>query len=203
MVLTDVTGGTPFNSTGYLAKDHKIGLVSGMSMPMLITLIFARTEKSTLDELIQEAVSPGALAVKGMNLSEGSMENLVLTRIDDRLIHGQVMTAWIKQKNAVQVVVADDEVAEDEFMINVLEMAVPDEIAIGIFNRDDAVEFMKQGLEAPTILLVKGPEILNYMVDHGIEIDEIDVGGRVQKRGEVFCIKTFPPTRKKIKTSLI
>lgn len=62
------------------------------------------------------------------------MENLVLTRIDDRLIHGQVMTAWIKQKNAVQVVVADDEVAEDEFMINVLEMAVPDEIAIGIFN---------------------------------------------------------------------
>ena len=51
------------------------------------------------------------------------MENLVLTRIDDRLIHGQVMTAWIKQKNAVQVVVADDEVAEDEFMINVLEMA--------------------------------------------------------------------------------
>ena len=94
------------------------------------------------------------------------MENLVLTRIDDRLIHGQVMTAWIKQKNAVQVVVADDEVAEDEFMINVLEMAVPDEIAIGIFNRDDAVEW-------------------------------------VQKRGEVFCIKTFPPTRKKIKTSLI
>lgn len=84
------------------------------------------------------------------------MENLVLTRIDDRLIHGQVMTAWIKQKNAVQVVVADDEVAEDDFMINVLEMAVPDEIAIGIFNRDDAVEFMKQGLEAPTILLVKG-----------------------------------------------
>ena len=106
------------------------------------------------------------------------MENLVLTRIDDRLIHGQVMTAWIKQKNAVQVVVADDEVAEDDFMINVLEMAVPDEIAIGIFNRDDAVEFMKQGLEAPTILLVKGPEILNYMVDQGIEMDEIDVEGR-------------------------
>ena len=119
------------------------------------------------------------------------MENLVLTRIDDRLIHGQVMTAWIKQKNAVQVVVADDEVAEDEFMINVLEMAVPDEIAIGIFNRDDAVEFMKQGLEAPTILLVKGPEILNYMVDHGIEIDEIDVGGMGAKEGRSVLYKNI------------
>ena len=119
------------------------------------------------------------------------MENLVLTRIDDRLIHGQVMTAWIKQKNAVQVVVADDGVAEDDFMINVLEMAVPDEIAIGIFNRDDAVEFMKQGLEAPTILLVKGPEILNYMVDQGIEIDEIDVGGMGAKEGRSVLYKNI------------
>ena len=119
------------------------------------------------------------------------MENLVLTRIDDRLIHGQVMTAWIKQKNAVQVVVADDEVAEDDFMINVLEMAVPDEIAIGIFNRDDAVEFMKQGLEAPTILLVKGPEILNYMVDQGIEIDEIDVGGMGAHEGRSVLYKNI------------
>ena len=119
------------------------------------------------------------------------MENLILTRIDDRLIHGQVMTAWIKQKNAVQVVVADDEVAEDDFMINVLEMAVPDEIAIGIFNRDDAVEFMKQGLEAPTILLVKGPEILNYMVDQGIEIDEIDVGGMGAKEGRSVLYKNI------------
>lgn len=119
------------------------------------------------------------------------MENLVLTRIDDRLIHGQVMTAWIKQKNAVQVVVADDEVAEDEFMINVLEMAVPDEIAIGIFNRDDAVEFMKQGLEAQTILLAKGPEILNYMVDHGIQMDEIDVGGMGAKEGRSVLYKNI------------
>ena len=31
------------------------------------------------------------------------MQNLVLTRIDDRLIHGQVMTAWIKNKKADQM----------------------------------------------------------------------------------------------------
>lgn len=119
------------------------------------------------------------------------MENLVLTRIDDRLIHGQVMTAWIKQKNAVQVIVADDEVAEDDFMINVLEMAVPDEIAIGIFNRQDAAEFMSQGLSAPTILLVKGPEILNYLVDHGVKIDEIDVGGMGAKEGRSVLYKNI------------
>lgn len=119
------------------------------------------------------------------------MKNLVLTRIDDRLIHGQVMTSWIRQKNAVQVVVADDEVAHDDFMINVLEMAVPDEIAIGIFDREDTVEFMKQGLEAPTILLVKGPEILNYLADHGIDLEEVDVGGMGAKEGRSVLYKNI------------
>lgn len=105
------------------------------------------------------------------------MQNLVLTRIDDRLIHGQVMTAWIKNRKANQVVIIDDDVANDEYMIDVLEMAIPEEIAIGIFTKEDAVLFFSQGLDEPTILLVKGPEALNYLVDHGITIDEVDVGG--------------------------
>ena len=105
------------------------------------------------------------------------VQNLVLTRIDDRLIHGQVMTAWIKNRKANQVVIIDDDVANDEYMIDVLEMAIPEEIAIGIFTKEDGVLFFSQGLDKPTILLVKGPEALNYLVDHGITIDEVDVGG--------------------------
>ncbi len=111
------------------------------------------------------------------------MENLVLTRIDDRLIHGQVMTAWIKNKNADQVVIVDDGVAQDDFMINVLENAVPDEIGIGIFSKEDAVEFFSEPLEAPTIILVKTPQTLEYMIDNGIDISEIDLGGMGAKDG--------------------
>lgn len=105
------------------------------------------------------------------------MENLVLTRIDDRLIHGQVMTAWIKNKNAEQVVIIDDGVAQDDFMINVLENAVPDNIAIGIFSKEDGVTFFSDPLEAPTIILGKTPQVLEYMIDHGVNIQEIDLGG--------------------------
>ena len=87
------------------------------------------------------------------------------------------MTAWIKNRKANQVVIIDDDVANDEYMIDVLEMAIPEEIAIGIFTKEDGVLFFSQGLDEPTILLVKGPEALNYLVDHGIAIDEVDVGG--------------------------
>lgn len=105
------------------------------------------------------------------------MQNLVLVRIDDRLIHGQVMTAWIKNKNATQVVIIDDATANDEYMVEVLEMAIPEEIAIGIFTKEEGVQFFSQELDEPTILLVKGPEVLNYLYDNGIAIKEVDVGG--------------------------
>lgn len=105
------------------------------------------------------------------------MKNLVLVRIDDRLIHGQVMTAWIKNQNATQVVIVDDGVANDEYMIDVLEMAIPEEIAIGIFTKEDGVKFFSQGLEERTILLVKEPAALCYLADHGIDLEEVDVGG--------------------------
>ncbi|OJG62796.1 hypothetical protein RV07_GL001255 [Enterococcus malodoratus] len=87
------------------------------------------------------------------------------------------MTAWIKNKGANQVVIVDDGTANDEYMIEVLEMAIPEEIAIGIFTKEEGVQFFSQGLDEPTILLVKGPEALNYLVDNGIQIEEVDVGG--------------------------
>lgn len=111
------------------------------------------------------------------------MQNLVLTRIDDRLIHGQVMTAWSRVTNAEQVLVIDDGVAKDDFMINVLENAIPDNMAIGVFNKEDGVTFLSEPLEAPTLILAKVPQTLEYLVDHGIDIKEIDLGGMGAKQG--------------------
>ena len=40
------------------------------------------------------------------------MENLKLTRIDFRLIHGQVMTRWVKKYGITNIVVIDDKSAK-------------------------------------------------------------------------------------------
>lgn len=111
------------------------------------------------------------------------MQNLVLTRIDDRLIHGQVMTKWLKATGAQNVVIIDDATAQDDFMINVFESAIPEDIGIGVFNKEDGVKFFSEPLEAPTIILVKVPETIEYVVDHGIKIDEVDLGGMGAKKG--------------------
>ncbi len=111
------------------------------------------------------------------------MQNLVLTRIDDRLIHGQVMTKWLKETGAQNVVIIDDATSQNDFMINVFEQAIPEDIGIGVFNKEDGVKFFSQPLEDPTMILVKVPETIEYLVDHGIDIKEVDLGGMGAKEG--------------------
>lgn len=111
------------------------------------------------------------------------MQNLVLTRIDDRLIHGQVMTKWIKETGAENVVIIDDATSKNEFMINVFEQAIPEDIGIGVFSKEDGAKFFSQSLEAPTMILVKVPETIEYLINHGIDIKDLDLGGMGAKDG--------------------
>ena len=46
--------------------------------------------------------------------------NIVLARIDDRLIHGQVVTVWSKVTNCQRIIVCDDDVANDKIRATLL-----------------------------------------------------------------------------------
>nr|WP_269140300.1 PTS sugar transporter subunit IIB [Pectinatus sottacetonis] len=100
-----------------------------------------------------------------------------MARIDDRLIHGQVMTAWMKVKPAKQILVIDDKVAKDTFMIDVIELAAPIGVKVSVLSCDDAIVELQKGLLIPTILLAKTPETYKKIIDAGIEISAINVGG--------------------------
>ena len=53
------------------------------------------------------------------------MPNILLTRIDNRLIHGQVATQWSGVLGANLLLVANDAVAKDEFRQGLMNMAAP------------------------------------------------------------------------------
>ncbi len=107
------------------------------------------------------------------------MSEIVLTRIDDRLIHGQVMTAWVKKTRANQILIIDDEVAKDEFMREVLKMSAPNGIDIVVKGLADAVAFLNQQGDnnKRLIILVKGPTVIEQLLENGIAIDKLVVGG--------------------------
>lgn len=52
-------------------KTHKIGLVSGMNMPMLVAVASERTESSTLKDLIEIATNPDYHGIQGTLFEKG------------------------------------------------------------------------------------------------------------------------------------
>lgn len=106
------------------------------------------------------------------------MKNIVLTRIDDRLIHGQVMTSWLNYTGANKIMVIDDQVAEDLFMKNILKSAVPGNIGLGVFSVEKAIARLKKGFEGDkVIILVKFPKTILRLIEGGIVFNEINIGG--------------------------
>ncbi|EFQ69431.1 PTS system, IIB component [Enterococcus faecalis TX0470] len=53
------------------------------------------------------------------------MSKIVLTRVDSRLIHGQVVTKWLQQSGANEILVVSDELEQDEFLQSIYLMAAP------------------------------------------------------------------------------
>lgn len=119
------------------------------------------------------------------------MENIVLARIDDRLIHGQVMTAWMKTRPAKRILVIDDKVAADAFMIEVIELAAPNGVKVDVYSCDQAIEALKDGLDTPTILLAKIPDTYKRLMDGGIALGEINLGGMGMAPGRKTLYKNI------------
>ena len=69
--LDQIIFGTPFQSAAYMSKTHKIGLVSGMNMPMLVAVASERTESSTLKDLIEIATNPDYHGIQGTLFEKG------------------------------------------------------------------------------------------------------------------------------------
>lgn len=106
------------------------------------------------------------------------IDGIVLVRIDDRLIHGQVMTSWLNYTGANKIMIIDDGVASDPFMKSVLKTCVPANVKLATFGVEKAAARLKKGFAGDRcIVLVKYPETLYRLMEAGILFDEINIGG--------------------------
>lgn len=103
--------------------------------------------------------------------------SVVLYRIDDRLIHGQVMTAWSKIYKTTRILVIDDETAQNDFLIQVLKMAAPSDYSIFVVSTDQAAEWIANDPpDKKTMALIKGPGPILKLLEAGVVIPELNVG---------------------------
>ena len=106
-------------------------------------------------------------------------------RIDDRLIHGQVVTAWIKSYQAKKVIIVDDIVAKDDFLIGVMEMVKPSGIKLEVVTVEDFTKKLPEydSESVNSVVLVKTPKSAKKCFDAGLKLDSLNVGGMGAKEG--------------------
>ena len=133
------------------------------------------------------------------------MSNIKLARVDDRLIHGQVVTNWVQYTNAKRIIIIDDATANDSFTSRIIAMAAPQGVKVDIFTISQAIEKLQEGLKQNTILLAKTPGVYLELVKNNIEIPYVNIGGMGANNNRTKFHKNIsagPQERKDIKELL-
>lgn len=71
---------------------------------------------------------------------------ITMTRVDHRLLHGQVAFTWIRQVGADCILIANDAVAADDLRMSVLRMAKPQGVKLVMKSVDDSIAALTSGV---------------------------------------------------------
>ncbi len=100
-------------------------------------------------------------------------------RIDDRLIHGQVVASWSKSLDINRIWVIDNTTNDDEFLKGVMKLVAPANIEL-VITGEDKIEELANGYDQEkknTMILAKYPYVMQKLFNTGISFKELDIGG--------------------------
>lgn len=107
-----------------------------------------------------------------------------VARIDDRLIHGQVITTWVKNYDIEQVLVINNKVANDKVQQSVLTMSAPPGLKVLVFGVQEFIEILKKTtIKKRTMLLFTNSIDVDALVDGGLSLEKLNVGGMRMQDG--------------------
>ncbi|MDE5308289.1 PTS N-acetylgalactosamine transporter subunit IIB [Providencia stuartii] len=106
-----------------------------------------------------------------------STPNILMTRIDNRLIHGQVGVTWTNSLGANLVVVANDEAAVDPVAQSLMDMVVSDGVQTRYFTLQKTIDVIHKAADRQKIFIVcKTPQDVLTLVQGGVPIKFVNVG---------------------------
>lgn len=105
---------------------------------------------------------------------------MTLVRIDNRLIHGQIIETWLPHTGAKNIIVANDELAGDVLQQEIMSIAIPqtvNSIFVSVEDVVDEILQIQQGEESlGTLILFSGCADAKRAYDHGFDFDILNIG---------------------------
>ena len=113
------------------------------------------------------------------------MTNIAFLRIDDRLVHGQVIVGWLPEIKPENLVVVNDSVAEDDMCQDLMSLSVPPDVELEFYSTSDISE---EDVDDCSFILVSSPKDAWECLQKDIKPLRFNVGGMHSKEGkeEIF-----------------
>lgn len=104
---------------------------------------------------------------------------IALIRVDERLVHGQITMGWARAVGADLILAVNDEIASDEFQIKLMKMAAPVGAHVEVCSVQDAIQHIQNQTwpNASILLLVRNPIDLLRLIEGGIRVNKVNIGG--------------------------
>ncbi|MBI3300146.1 MAG: PTS sugar transporter subunit IIB [Elusimicrobia bacterium] len=112
---------------------------------------------------------------------------LSLVRIDDRLIHGQVVEGWLPVLKVTRVCVVSDAAASDPVQRALMELSLPEGVALEVVTLAAAPSTLKALASDPerVLVLAAGPQEVLALHEAGVPFPSVNVGGLHYAAGTV------------------
>ena len=231
LFLIDLWSGTPFNQASNLFAEHKDtwAIVTGLNLPMLIEAYGARLQdgitareiakqivgsakdgiKTLPEGLVPKKEAPKAAESKqptgaipeGTVLGDGHIK-YGLVRIDSRLLHGQVATAWRKSVRPDLIIVVSDIVSIDKLRKNMIIQAAPPGVRANVVPIKKMIEVSKDPRFGATkaLVLFENPEDALKAIEGGVDIKTLNIGSMAHSEGKVAVNKVLSLNEKDVET---
>jgi PTS system mannose-specific IIB component len=232
LFLVDLQGGTPWNQVSLLLDEpgHENWVaVGGMNLPMVISAYGERMGGGTAAEVAKaiypeaksgvcvkpESLAPAEAAPvaaaaapakqgaipEGTVLGDGHIK-IAAVRIDTRLLHGQVATAWTKQIAPDRIIVVSDGVAHDQLRKTMIEQAAPPGVPANVVPIKKMIEVSKDPRFGATkvFLLFENPQDLLKAIEGGVDIKKANIGSMAHSVGKVVVTNAIAMGEDDVKT---
>ena len=115
---------------------------------------------------------------------------IILYRVDDRLVHGQVVEGWVPHLHAEELAVVSDELAGDEMRRAIMRFATPEGVDLKIMTVDEAAAYLPeaQASRSKVLLLLPGLAEALALSGKGIKIPSLNIGGMHYSAGKNLSI---------------
>ncbi|APS41405.1 PTS system, mannose-specific IIA component / PTS system, mannose-specific IIB component [Weissella jogaejeotgali] len=212
--------------------EDRMAIITGLNLPMLVEAYGARFTMETAAEIASYLMPVARDGVKTLPETEepassttdsaeeddqpvveaGDIDEVIhtgsatmdvrLARIDSRLLHGQVATAWTKAVTPNRIIVVSDGVSKDELRKTLLVQAAPVGVKVNVIPIQKLIDVWDDPRfsSVRALLLFETPQDVAKAVEGGVKFDEVNIGSMSHSEGKRMLTNAVAVDDEDVKT---